>query len=95
MININFILKTSDFSLSVLVKWILSVCLDIHALRLSYFSNDCHNEIARLKKLKKLEIWAEKASQLNKVKLIASELRQRCSLPRRFSGAVARWKYFG
>jgi hypothetical protein len=74
LININFILKTSDFSLSVLVKWILSVCSNIHTIRLSGISIGCHNEFARLKKLKKLEIWAEKANDLNKVTLIASRI---------------------
>jgi len=71
MIKINFILKSHEFSISVLVDWIFSVCLNIHTLRLSGYSNGCHNEIARLKKLKKLEIWAKKANDLNKVTLIA------------------------
>jgi hypothetical protein len=74
MININFILKTSDFSISVIVKWILPVCSNIHTLRLSGISIGCHDEIARLEKLKKLEVWAKKANDLNKVTLITSRI---------------------
>jgi hypothetical protein len=71
MMKINSILKSHDFSISVLVDWIFSACSNIHTVRLSGISNGCHNEIARLKKLKKLEVWAEKANDLNEVTLIA------------------------
>jgi len=72
--KINFILKSHVFSISVLVKWILSECLNIHTLKLSGIPKGCHNEIARLKKLKELEVWADKASRLNEVTLIASRI---------------------
>ena len=74
MMKINFILKSHVFSISVLLKWILSVCLNIHTLKLSGISKGCQNEIARLKKLKELEVWADKASRLNEVTLIASRI---------------------
>jgi hypothetical protein len=74
MININLVFKASDFPISALVKWILSVSLNIHTLRLhSKFVelNGLHNEIVRLKKLKELEVSAYKASDLKEVTLIA------------------------
>jgi hypothetical protein len=76
MININFILKASDFlfSISALVKWILSVSLNVHTLRLevqSEMPKGFYNEIAPLKKLKKLKVKADKASELKEVTLIA------------------------
>jgi hypothetical protein len=67
-------LKASDFSISALIKWILSVSLNIHTLRL-YGKleklNDLHNEIARLKKLKELYISPFEASDVKEVTLIA------------------------
>jgi hypothetical protein len=74
MMNINFILKVSDFSVSALVRWIFSVCINIHTLTLEVQlekSNGFSNEIARLKKLKKLDVSAHKASDLKEVTLIA------------------------
>jgi hypothetical protein len=73
MININFFLKAHDFSVPVLAKWILSECINIHTLKMSRISkivNCCHNEIARLKKLKKIEVWVDEASDLKEVTLI-------------------------
>jgi hypothetical protein len=71
MMKINFILKSHNFSISVLVDWMFSACLNIHTVRLSGISNGCHNEIARLKRLKKLEVWVDEARDLNEVTLIA------------------------
>ena len=71
MININFILKTSDFSISVLVKWILSTCLNIHTLKLSDIPHSFRNELARLKKLKELKAFADSARALKLVTFIA------------------------
>ena len=71
--NINyFILKLHEFSIPALAKWILSVCLNIHTMRVDILkeSNDFFNEIARLKELKKLEVKADKASDLKEVILI-------------------------
>jgi hypothetical protein len=67
-------LKSHEFSISGLAKWILSVCLNIHTLKVEIFileqPNDLHNEIGRLKKLKKLKFSAYKASDLKEVRLI-------------------------
>jgi hypothetical protein len=74
MININLILKSHDFSFSALAKWILSFCLNIHTLTLSLnweTSNSFLSEIACLKKLKKLDVMADSASDLKEVTLIA------------------------
>ena len=74
MINVNFILKASNLSISALAKWILSVCLNIHILRLNIQSkklNCLHNEIGRLKNVKLLDVQAEGASDLKEVTLIA------------------------
>ena len=60
MINIILIVKANDLSISALVKWILS-CLNIHSLslqRLFEKLNDFLDEIARLKKLRKLDVSA-------------------------------------
>jgi len=101
MMKINFILKSHDFSISALVKWILSTCVNIHDLQITFLEkpNDFHNEIGclkKLKKLKKLDVTADEANNLIEVTLIASNIsRQRCSLLRRLSGTVARWKYSG
>ena len=74
MMAINFILKSHDFSISVLVKWILSTCVNIHALKIKFVIKPKRflNEIARLKKLKKLDYSADYSSDLKMVTLIAS-----------------------
>ena len=74
MMKINFILKSHDFSISVLVKWILSACSNIHDLqiKLPKQPKSFLNEIRRLKKLKKLNVTAYHSSDLKEVKLIAS-----------------------
>jgi hypothetical protein len=72
IIKINFILKSHEFSVSVNVEWILPVCLNIQYLKIDFSeeSNGLHNEIARLKKLKELEVSANKTSELKEVTLI-------------------------
>ena len=74
MMKINFILKTHDLYIPELVKWILSVCLNIHTLTLSLnreSSDNFCNEIVRLTKLKKLDVLAVDASDLKAVTSIA------------------------
>jgi len=74
MMNIDFILKAQDLSIPALAKWIFSVCLNIHTLRLSGMSkklNCLHYEIVRFKKLKILNVNADGASDLKEVTLIA------------------------
>ncbi len=71
MMKINFILKAHDFSISVVVKWILSACLNIRTLMLSDIPHSFRNEIARLKKLKELQLSADSARALKLVTLIA------------------------
>ena len=74
----NFILKLMklklmyDFSVSALAKWILSVCLNIQHLQIvtSILPNGLHNKIARLKKLKELDVLLEEASDVKEVTLI-------------------------
>jgi hypothetical protein len=68
-------LKSHEFSISAFAKWILSGCVNIHTLKVESpkQSNGLHNEIARLKKLKKIEIEAN-ASDLKEVTLIASRI---------------------
>jgi hypothetical protein len=78
IININLILKATDFSISALVKWVLSACLNIHTLRLySKFVklNGFHDEIARLQKLKELHISPFEASELKLVTFIDFRIR--------------------
>ena len=73
MMKINFILKASNYSISALVRWILSVCLNIHLLQLSITPqkpSSFLNEIVRLKKLKDLVVSADEASDLKEVTLI-------------------------
>ncbi len=70
MMKVNFILKAHDFSISVLVKWILSTCLNIHTLKLSDIPHSFRNELARLKKLKELKAFADSARALKLVTLI-------------------------
>jgi hypothetical protein len=77
MININFILQASDFSISALVKWILSACLNIHTLRLQSTDdeeglNSFLNEIGFLEKLRELKVNVSSSSALKKVTIIAS-----------------------
>ena len=76
MITINFILKSHDFSISVLVKWILSACSNIHDLQIKLpYQESFLDEIGRLKKLNKLNklnVTAAYSSDLKEVKLIAS-----------------------
>jgi hypothetical protein len=72
MMKINFILKSHIFPISEIVEWILSVCLNIHTLTLPInweTPNSLHNEIARLKKLKKLDVTVDEASELKEVTL--------------------------
>jgi len=71
MMKINFILKAHDFSISVVVKLILSACLNIRTLMLSDIPHSFRNEIARLKKLKELQLSADSARALKLVTLIA------------------------
>jgi len=59
-----------NFSISVLVEWILSACLNIRTLRLSDIPHSFRNEIAHLKKLKKLQVSADNARALKLVTLI-------------------------
>jgi hypothetical protein len=68
-----FILKSPDFSVSVLVEWIISVCLNIHTLKIEFpqHPNSFHNKIARLEKLKKLDVMADRANELKEVTFIA------------------------
>jgi len=60
------------FFISALAKWFLSVCTNIHSITLEYRSREppisFHNEIGRLKKLKKLNIWADDARELKEVR---------------------------
>ena len=69
MMKTNFILKSHDFTISVLAKWILSVCLNVHTVRVEILKqpNGFHNEIGRLKKLKELHVLTFKASELKEV----------------------------
>jgi hypothetical protein len=74
MMKINFISKVHDFSISALVEWILSDCLNLDFLELGLISKKASsflNEIVRLKKLKELNISAYEASELKEVTLIA------------------------
>ncbi len=74
IMKINFILKASDFSISALVKWILAACLNIHTLSLCLnweTPNSFRDEIVRLKKLKKLDVTTDEASNLELVTLIS------------------------
>ena len=75
--EINLISKLHDFSILVLAQLILTVCSNIHTLTLTVkweTSNDFHNEIARLKKLKNLEVTADRARDLKRVTLIAFKI---------------------
>ena len=77
MMEINLISKLHDFSILVLAQLILTVCSNIHTLTLTVkweTSNDFHNEIARLKKLKNLEVTADRARDLKRVTLIAFKI---------------------
>ena len=77
MMKINYNLKSDDYSISEIVKWILSVCLNIHTLTLSLnreSSDNFCNEIVRLTKLKKLDVLAVDASDLKAVTSIASRI---------------------
>ena len=71
--TINLILKSQEFSVSVIGEWILPVCSNIHTMEVEFpkQSNGLQNEIGRLKKLKGLEVLADKASDLIEVRLIA------------------------
>ena len=73
MMKINKILKSHDFSISALVKWILSACSNIQDLQIELPNQESFlNEIGRLKKLKKLNVTTSNSSDLKEVKLIAS-----------------------
>ena len=68
MIKINFIFNVHNFSISAIVKWILSACLNIRSLSgMLDKTNVFLNEIARLKKLKEIKVMAGKASELKEV----------------------------
>jgi hypothetical protein len=71
MKKIHSILKARDFSISALAKWILSVCSKIRTIQVKFLKqpNDFHDDIGRLKKLKKLEILVDEASELTEVTL--------------------------
>jgi hypothetical protein len=73
MIKIYFIFKSHDLSISALVGWIFSACFNIHSLKLELPKQpiEFHNQIARLKKLKELDVSADDASELKEVTLIA------------------------
>jgi hypothetical protein len=73
IMKINFILKSHYFSIPALVEWIISASLNIHTLQIGFPQpNGFHNKIARLKKLKKLDVLAGRASDPKEVTLIAS-----------------------
>jgi hypothetical protein len=59
-------MKKNHFYFSDIVKWILSVCLNIHTLELDLpnQSNGLHNEIVRLKKLKNLYVYGYGSFQI-------------------------------
>jgi hypothetical protein len=97
MMKINFISQEHDFSISVLVKWILSVCLSIHTMEVRFLeqTNGFHNEMGRLKKLTKLKVMAYESSDLKEVTLVVFRIMTTLfRFLRRFSGAVASWKSF-
>jgi hypothetical protein len=74
MKKIYFTLKSHDFSISVLARWILSVCLNIHTMRVEFPiqpNGFTKNEIGSLKKLKQLDVSANEASDLKEVRLVA------------------------
>jgi hypothetical protein len=74
MKKVYFTLKSHEFSISVLVEWILPFCLNIHDLQvqLSIQPNGfTKNEIGSLKKLKQLDVSANEASDLKEVRLVA------------------------
>jgi len=77
MININFILKASDFPISALVKWILSVSLNVHSLRLGIKAEKLNSlliELGCLKKLKKLTVWGDSSSAVIEVTIVISKI---------------------
>jgi len=68
-------LKASDFPISALVKWILSVSLNIHTLSLNNRAEKLNiflNEIGCLKKLKELKVFVDSSSELIEVTIIVS-----------------------
>jgi hypothetical protein len=73
VVKINFIFKVDDLSISALVEWALSVGLNVYHLQIEFpnLPDGFHNEIARLKKLKKLDVKADEASDLKEVTLNA------------------------
>jgi hypothetical protein len=73
LMKIYLILKWHDLSISALIAWILSACFNIHTLKLELPKQpiELHNQIARLKKLKELDVSADDASELKEVTLIA------------------------
>jgi hypothetical protein len=83
IMQINLNSKVHDLSISELVKWILSVCLNIQTLQIDFPQNpnSFSNEIARLKKLKKLNLTALKASDLKEVTLIALRIKTTLLIP--------------
>jgi hypothetical protein len=62
-----------SFSISALVKWILSTCLNIHTLKLILPNQpiEFYSEFVRPKKLIELDVSAGDASELKEVRFIA------------------------
>jgi hypothetical protein len=77
MISINFILKAIYFPISALVKWILSVSLNVQTLSLKNVKrtlNSLYHEIGCLEKLKELKVMAQSSSDLKEVTIVASRI---------------------
>ena len=76
MNEINFVLKSHDFSFSALTKWILSTCVNIHHLQIEFLEkpNGFLKSIARLKNLKKLDVAADRARDLKGVTMVAFKI---------------------
>ena len=93
------------------VKWILPFCSNIHTLKLENIEimdtsiffpyreeMNVYNEIARLKKLKDLQITSSSYMMHlipKEVTSVAFQTITTLFIPRRFLGTVDRWRYFG
>jgi hypothetical protein len=76
MMKINFILKSHDFPIPALTKWILSVCLKVHTVQVQFPQQpQFRNEIGRLNRLKKLDVSANDSSKLKEVTLIGFQIK--------------------